>query len=672
MKSTQLVCVIGIVFSLVSLTFGQAQISTNADQTTDTLHFQKVWEPTESVFALSKFYLDAERRTDLSKAIPELITALEQKGYHLKPIIGKKSYHVRTDIQSGACIEEYHLASEDGMLTLDVIVYPDHKTAFDNYKRQVEGGPSYGSDGRFRVVQLLLPKRFDKKAELTAQVFAGGVVFNLDWILPINVTWELIKFELYPNGQDAPQWLLDSLPGKKWHLTASDYQKILYEIKPKIDSFYEMAYVAFEHLVVPEDRVWMPKPGETSLSTSERIAGFIYLWSEVKYNFANFDLVPNLNWDRMRNRYLPLVEKAQTDEEYYKLLKKLLAELHDGHTSLLWSDGTRPPILIKSIEGKAVITDIAENDELAKSGLKRGMEITHVDGRPVKEIIELDRYPYISASTPQSRDASAYMSLLTGPKDSKVIISVRDISGNIQEVSLIRPGNAKGSFLRSSPSFEYRALPGDIAYITLNSFAEKDVIEQFDKIFDEKILKAKGLIIDVRENQGGSTDIGYAIISRLIDKPLKGSKTKTRQYLPTMRAWDREPYRWHDLGDCEVTPRGENPYLGLVIVLTGPSTFSAGEDFLVPLKASKRATLVGERTGGSTGQPLIIDVGGGVEARICTKRDTYPDGSDFVGIGVIPDVEVHPTQKDIADGKDRILEEGLAVTKKVIAQNQEK
>jgi C-terminal processing protease CtpA/Prc len=668
MQSARLACVIGVVFSLGSLTLGQAQISTTAAQTTDTLHFLKVWSPAESIFALGQFYRNAERRSDLSKAIPELATALEQKGYHLRPVTGKKSYHFRTDIQTGACIEECHLASEDGMLTLDVVVYPDDNIANSNFSRQEKGGPSMGSNDEFRFVQVLLPDVPDKKAELAFYVLADGVIFNLNWILPMHLTWENIHFEDYPDGQGAPEWLLDSLPGKKWHLSASEYQKFLRELKPKVDSFYEVAYLAIKHLVVPEDRVCMPNPGETSLSASKRIANFMYLWSEVKYNFANFDLVPNLNWDRMKDRYLPLVEKARSDEEFFRLLQKLLAELHDGHTELLWgADFKQPPLRIKLIEGKAIITEIMEPAGITEAGIKQGMEITYVDGRPIREVIEKEQYPYISASTQQRRDLVAYSYLLAGPRGSKVKITARDINGKVQEATLTRTSGE----IHNKPQFEYRLLPGDIAYIALNSFSNRDVDDEFDKIFDEKIRKAKGLIIDVRDNSGGSTDIGFAIIARLIDKPLKGSKAKTRQYLPALRAWGKEAQSWHELGDCEVTPRGGNPYLGPVIVLTGPFTVSAGEDFLIPLKAGKRATLVGERTAGSTGQPLIIDVGGGVQAWICTKRDTYPDGSDFVGVGVIPDIEVHPTQKDIADGKDRILEEGLAVIKKVIAQNPE-
>jgi C-terminal processing protease CtpA/Prc len=76
--------------------------------------------------------------------------------------------------------------------------------------------------------------------------------------------------------------------------------------------------------------------------------------------------------------------------------------------------------------------------------------------------------------------------------------------------------------------------------------------------------------------------------------------------------------------------------------------------------------LVGQRTNGSTGQPLLVELPGGVTARICTKWDSYPDGREFVGVGVIPDVEVYPTQREIADGlwadgRDPVLDRGLEV-----------
>lgn len=188
---------------------------------------------------------------------------------------------------------------------------------------------------------------------------------------------------------------------------------------------------------------------------------------------------------------------------------------------------------------------------------------------------------------------------------------------------------------------------------------------QFDEVFDD-IRKAQGLLIDVRDNGGGSSSIGYQVIGRLTDKPLATSRWKTRKYMPSFRAWGEEE-EWHEGTHDPVQPRGDNPFLGSVVVLTNVGTVSAAEDFLVPLHASGRATLVGGRTAGTTGQPLIIKFPGG-GAAICTKWDSYPDGREFVGVGVIPDVEIHPTPQDIADGRDVVLEKGIEVLKELIGK----
>jgi len=212
---------------------------------------------------------------------------------------------------------------------------------------------------------------------------------------------------------------------------------------------------------------------------------------------------------------------------------------------------------------------------------------------------------------------------------------------------------------KSRRSSEYKELEAGIAYVALSTFSSEEIVEEFDRVFD-KIQKAKGLIIDVRENGGGSTSVGYAIISYLTDKPLEGSRWKTRQYMPAFRAWG-EKEKWYEGSHGTVEPRKEGSFLGPVVVLIDAGTYSAAEDFVVVLHASGRATLVGEKTAGSTGQPLEIDLAGDGWARICTKRDTYPDGREFVGVGIVPDVEICPTPKDIAADKDVVLEKGLEV-----------
>ncbi|WP_456427486.1 S41 family peptidase [Rhodocaloribacter sp.] len=96
------------------------------------------------------------------------------------------------------------------------------------------------------------------------------------------------------------------------------------------------------------------------------------------------------------------------------------------------------------------------------------------------------------------------------------------------------------------------------------------------------------------------------------------------------------------------------------VVLTSWMTASAAEDFLIYLDGASHITLMGEPTFGSTGQPLFLDLPGGGSARIVTKRDTYPDGRDFVGYGIRPDIPVAPSVEDIRTGRDAVLERALA------------
>lgn len=98
-------------------------------------------------------------------------------------------------------------------------------------------------------------------------------------------------------------------------------------------------------------------------------------------------------------------------------------------------------------------------------------------------------------------------------------------------------------------------------------------------------------------------------------------------------------------------------------------TASAAEDFVTVLHGNGRAVVVGGRTCGSTGQPIFIALPGGGSARICAKKCFYPDGRRFVGVGIIPDVEVYRSQEDVAGGRDAVLEKGLEVLRRKMSGN---
>ena len=88
-------------------------------------------------------------------------------------------------------------------------------------------------------------------------------------------------------------------------------------------------------------------------------------------------------------------------------------------------------------------------------------------------------------------------------------------------------------------------------------------------------------------------------------------------------------------------------------ILISRDTAKAAEDFLVYADGVKHFKTVGEPTFGSTGQPLMLDLPGRLSVKICTKRETFSDGRDFVGYGIQPsihverDVDYYLSERDI-------------------------
>jgi C-terminal processing protease CtpA/Prc len=407
-------------------------------------------------------------------------------------------------------------------------------------------------------------------------------------------------------------------------------------------------------------------PYQPTLDEDARVAGLSRLWSEAKFNFANFDLVPGLDWDALYFATLPEVRAATTTEDYYRVLRRFIAQLRDGHSSV------RPPAEVADrldaqpgvrtalVEGRVFVTGLLD-PALAATGIAPGMEITAIEGEPVRDWAQARIAPYQPASTPQDLAARTYeRALLSGPYDRPARVTVRDAGG--RERTLALPRMHARDFEAAywgGPVFELRMLPGDVAYVRILHFGDSRAADGFREHFGE-IAAAKALVLDVRENGGGNSGEGYKILAMLTDRPFRGSRWQTRDYLPTYRAWGR-PEGTHAEEASTMQPDGERHYAGPVLLLTSARTYSAAEDFVVAFDAMQRGRIVGEPTGGSTGQPLIFDLPGGGTARVCTKRDTYPDGRAFVGVGIQPQVKASPTVADYLAGRDTVLETALAL-----------
>ncbi|MDF2192143.1 S41 family peptidase [Paraflavitalea sp. CAU 1676] len=403
-------------------------------------------------------------------------------------------------------------------------------------------------------------------------------------------------------------------------------------------------------------------PYQSNIPENEKIAGLSKLWSELKYNFVNLDLVQGINIDSLYLTYLPKVRLSTSTKEYYQLLTEMVAMLQDGHTNVYVPGAlgdsvyARPLVRTRLIEDKVIVVGVYD-DALRSKGLAVGQEVLQVNGIPVKTYAEQQVIPYQSSSTWQDKMVRGYdYALLAGALHEPLRLQIKDASGKVSEQTIARVKPATRSAIVQVPAFEYRLLPGNIAYIALNTFAHDSAAKAFAARYEE-ISKATAIIFDVRNNGGGNSSVGWDILRFLINQRAIVHTSYTRDYKPTYRAWGRT--QQPSLNRNPLAPGKQKTYGGEVIVLTSARTYSAAEDFVAAFKTLKRGLVIGEATGGSSGQPLFITLPGGGSARICSKRDMLGDETEFVGRGIQPDKEVHPTIPDIRKGTDTQLQAAI-------------
>lgn len=441
------------------------------------------------------------------------------------------------------------------------------------------------------------------------------------------------------------------------------------------------------------------------LPADQRIEGLATLWMEARYSFPNFDLVPELNWNDAFRRAIPRVLEAESCYSYYLELQRFVAQLHDGHTRVYiprpapnrFADV--PAAALGLIDDTVYIKFVSEELE---QRIPLGSVVHAIDGEAAMDRVERLVLPLISASTRAERRASAVtgysdwgISPLAGPPGSMTEIEFTTPSGQRRtqqlERSLHRDLHKQDQaikVLHEYPDhglFHFEWLDNGVTYLWLGSFGNDEIIERFENLLPELRDRARALIIDLRGNGGGSTSTGAAILRRLIDRPVEGSTWRSRKYIAVYRAWGEanpEQADAHHLAHAQrdAWETGQHPGLEPVnnplhvpvALLTGRDTASAAEDFLVYADGLPGFTRIGKPTRGSTGQPLNLKLPGGGLAHLVVKRDRFPDGRDFVGTGIAPDVLVAPALNDLLNERDPALEAAVAhLTEQLERRSQE-
>ncbi len=206
---------------------------------------------------------------------------------------------------------------------------------------------------------------------------------------------------------------------------------------------------------------------------------------------------------------------------------------------------------------------------------------------------------------------------------------------------------------RQSSGMMYGLLENNIGYIYYESFSATVGEGNLDSALNF-LAAARGLIIDIRDNGGGSLTNVETLVARFIDRPTLVGYISHK----TGPGHDdfSEPYAitYNPAGPGRV--RWAKP----VVVLTNRSTFSAANNFASVMKLLPGVRIAGATTGGGSGMPYSSEIpcGWSVRFSACSMLDA--NGVSTEG-GVTPTegcaVDMDP--QDALNGKDTMLEKAM-------------
>lgn len=189
---------------------------------------------------------------------------------------------------------------------------------------------------------------------------------------------------------------------------------------------------------------------------------------------------------------------------------------------------------------------------------------------------------------------------------------------------------------------------GEVGYIRYSSFMSEFGEGQVALVL-ERFKDTKGIILDLRENGGGSIFNVPKILGRFTDVKTLVGYAITRNGPNHTDFSDRE--------DFYITPAEGIKYLKPVIVLIDKGSYSATTSFAMATKAFPNITLMGDATGGGGGLPNGGQLPNGWTYRFSISQLLDLNGNNYAENGVPADINVAFDWADLT--KDEILDQAI-------------
>jgi carboxyl-terminal processing protease len=263
--------------------------------------------------------------------------------------------------------------------------------------------------------------------------------------------------------------------------------------------------------------------------------------------------------------------------------------------------------------------------------------IRTIDGRAPQDILRY-HLKRIGGGTIEYRTNQAIKFLLFShePNDAEIELTTK---------KKIRVSRVRSTGTPTSPNVHQRLLQKKYLYLKIPAWDPNVLTADVISALVKKRNEARGVIIDVRGNGGGSTVPAFQVASYFLQNTTSFGEVRIKNRRKTLLV---PPHP-----DATNTP---------LAVLTDIECLSSNEIFIAGLHDSGRAIVIGETTGGSSGNPTLITIpfrDGSFTVKVATWNYVRPNGKRLEGKGIQPDLVVHANTK-----KDEALLKAIKYIKK--------
>jgi C-terminal processing protease CtpA/Prc len=415
----------------------------------------------------------------------------------------------------------------------------------------------------------------------------------------------------------------------------------------------------------------------SALSYTEAFDAMIEMFRE-KYAYTE---LKNIDWDAKKAEYRPRFEEAEANNDsaaYQLALRDFIWSIPDGHLSAPTDDvqfaneteGGLGLAIRELDDGRVVANYILDGGPADEAGIELRAEILEMNSTPIKDVIS-GIVPWSSPfSSEHARRLQQLRYATRFPVDTEVEITYKNPGDADSTTATLTTVSERDSFRFSSfnqgrtgaePPVEFKVLDDGqgYGYVKIYSFADNDVlsIQLWERMI--QILNGfgtKGLIIDMRQNDGGSGFLAAQMAAYFFSQPQDVGNTAT--YDTSLGKFFIDPNR----EDKFIMPPENLHYGGKIAVLVGPNCNSACEYFTYYMTLDDRAAIVGQYpTAGLGGGQATYAMPDDLQLQYSIGRNVDADGNIIIeGTGIPPTVKVPVDEETLFSATDPVQDAAIA------------